>query len=116
MLALVCIFCSMITSALYGFADEPNGLPAFAELISRYLLASSIALWVQRDAVRQRRTMPYDFDSLVFIAWPFATPAYLFRTRGWRALGPLALFIIVAALVVFIEGTLVLSRSPHLSP
>lgn len=113
MLPLVCIFCSGLTSVVYGFADEPSGFPAVAELLAQYLFASSMALWVQRDVVRRRRTMPYDFDSLVFAVWWVATPIYLFRTRGWRALGPIALFVAVGAIVVLVEGALVLSRSPQ---
>ena len=110
MLAFVCIFCSMGTSVLYGFADEPNGLPAFAELLSHYLFAASIAVWVQRDVIRRGRSMPYDFDSLIFIFWPIATPVYLFRTRGWRAFGPIALFIGVAVVVLLIEAALLSYR------
>ncbi len=113
MLALVCIFCSMVTSVLYGVAGEPNGLPALAELISQYLFAASIAVWVQRDVMRRQRTMPYDFDTLIFIFWPFATPVYLFRTRGWRALGSNALFIAVAGLVLVFECALALLRPPN---
>ena len=106
MLALVCILCSMATSALYGFAGEPNGAPAFAELIAQYLYAASIAVWVQRDAIGRHRQLPYDFDSLIFILWPLATPVYLFRTRGWRALGPLALFVGAAVAVLLFESLL----------
>ena len=112
MLAFVCIFCTMMTSVLYGFADQPNGLPAFAELVSQYLFAASIAVWVQRDVIRRRRWVPYDFDSFVFALWPFATPVYLFRTRGWRALGRITAFIGIAVAVLLFEGAILSFRTP----
>jgi hypothetical protein len=100
----------MMTSVLYGFADQPNGLPAFAELVSQYLFAASIAVWVQRDVIRRQQSVPYDFDSFIFVFWPFATPVYLFRTRGWCALVPIAAFIGVAVAVLVFEGALLSSR------
>jgi hypothetical protein len=79
--------------------------------MSHCLFAASIAVWVQRDVVRRGSRMPYDFDTLVFDFWVVATPVYLFRTRGCRAFGPIAVFIGVAAVVLLFEGTLVLYLS-----
>ena len=92
MLTLVSVFCCMAAGALYGFAGDPGGLPAFGVVVAGYLMPASIALWVQADVQRRGRKMPYDFDSLVFALWPFVAPVYLFRSRGIRALGPIFCF------------------------
>ncbi|MEY2494733.1 MAG: hypothetical protein QOJ45_1225 [Verrucomicrobiota bacterium] len=107
MLTLVCVFCAMAAGALWGFAGDPGGLPEIAVVVAGYLLPASVALWVQADAQRHGRKMPYDFDSLVFALWPFVTPVYLFRTRGWRGLGPIALFVLVAIAALLFEAILV---------
>jgi hypothetical protein len=110
MLTLVSVFCCMAAGALYGFAGDPAGLPEVSVLVAGYLMPASIALWVQADAQRRGRKMPYDFDSLVFALWPFVTPYYLFRTRGWGALGPICLFLLVAFAALALEAMLVFSR------
>lgn len=99
----------MAAGALYGFAGDPAGLPEFSVLAAGYIIPASIALWVQADAQRRGRKMPYDFDSLVFALWLFVTPYYLFRTRGWSALGPICLFLLVAFAALSLEVLLVFS-------
>jgi hypothetical protein len=39
------------------------------------------------DGGRTERQRPlcYDYDALVFFAWPIVVPVYLFQTRGVRA-------------------------------
>jgi hypothetical protein len=94
MLALLCTCCAVAAYALHGFIGEPGGLAGVLALLAYYLLPASIALWIQTDAQTRGRRMPYDFDSLVFVFWPFVTPVYLFRTRGWRAFGPIGWFVL----------------------
>ncbi len=104
----------MVASALYGFADEPSGLPGILGLTAAYLFPAGIALWVRIDAARRRSRVPYDFDSFIFFLWPLAAPVYLFRTRGWRAFGPIVFFVASSIVVVLFEGLLLslqLSRS-----
>ena len=110
MLAFVCIICAVVTSVLYTFAGQPDGLPSFAEVIAAYLLPASIALWVRGDAHRRRRPLPYDLDSFVFLFWPIAAPVYLLRTRGLSGCGPIILGILLMAAVVWLEGLLLLHR------
>jgi len=100
----------MAAGALYGFAGDPGGLPQITVLVAGYLMPASIALWVQADVQRGGRKMPYDFDSLVFALWPFVAPIYLFRTRGWRAFGPIGSFLLVAIAALLFEAILVSSR------
>jgi len=54
-----------------------------------------VSLWVEADALRRGREVAYDFDSLFFFLWPFVAPIYLFRTRGWDALSPIGLFLLL---------------------
>lgn len=75
-------------------------------------MPASIALWIVADSQRRGRTMPYDFDSLVFALWPVVAPVYLFRTRGWRAVWPIAIFLIVVVAALLFEGALVFSGTP----
>lgn len=112
MLALICVFCSMLASALYGFTGEPGGVAGILELIAAYLASASIALWVHRDAAAQHKPLPYDLASFFFFLWPFAAPVYLFRTRGWRALGPICAFIGLSIVALFIEALLTSPNSP----
>ena len=100
----------MVAGALYGFAGDPSGLPAISVVLAGYLMPASIALWVQADMHSRGRKMPYDFDSLVFALWPLVVPIYLFRSRGFRALGPIGLFLIVALAALVFEAVLVFSR------
>jgi hypothetical protein len=78
---------------LHLFLGAPEGLPAVLVVVATYLMPSSIALWLQADARARGRSPAYDFDSLIFFLWLFVTPIYLFRTRGWNAFGPIALFL-----------------------
>ena len=93
MLASLSIFCTLAAVQLHLFLGKPGGLPAVSALLATYLLPSSIALWLQADARARGRSIPYDFDALIFFLWPFVAPVYLFRTRGWDAFGPIAIFV-----------------------
>jgi hypothetical protein len=112
MLAFVCIFCSLLSSALYGLAGAPGGFPAVLELVAAYLFPASIALWVRSDAAKRHQDVPYDFDSLVFLFWPIAAPVYLLRTRGWSGCGPIILFVVLSLVAVLLESVLVYYRFP----
>ena len=96
MLAALCIFCTLAAGFVHGYIGEPGGLAGISAEVGGYLMGSSIALWIQADAQRRGRRVAYDFDTFMFVFWPFAAPAYLVRTRGWRAFGPLLVFIVVA--------------------
>lgn len=67
------------------------------EVAAGYLVASTIALWILRDAERRRWELPYDFGSWVFFFWPVVVPLYLFKTRGWRGLKVMGLFVLIYA-------------------
>ena len=95
MLASLCIFCAATAQAFHYFLGESNGPLAIVDVLAGYLLCSSIALSIQADATRRGREALYDFDSSIFFFWPFVATAYLFRTRGWDAIGPIGLFLLL---------------------
>lgn len=99
-----------MASVLYGIAGEPGGVPAILMVVAAYLLPASIALWIRADATRRGSSVPYDFDSLFFFAWPIAAPVYLLRTRGWSGCGPIAVFVLLVLMAFLLESVLVLTQ------
>jgi hypothetical protein len=98
------LYC-LATLSLHENSGSPNGIPALAALFCSIFLHSSIALWVLADASRRHRPLPYDFGSFLYFGWPVIVPVYLFSTRGWRGLAPLAWFLLLygtAAVIGFL--------------
>ena len=89
MLTSVCIFCAATAVYFDSFLGDPGGSIAVLSLLAFYLLCSQIAPWVETDAMQREIELPYDFDSLLFLVWPYAALIYLCRTRGWDALAPI---------------------------
>jgi hypothetical protein len=71
---------------------DPEGVSTGAETAWSVALSLVIALWVLADARKRGQRLCYDYDSFVYFAWPVVVPAYLFQTRGWRALLTLLCF------------------------
>ena len=96
------MFCCLAAVALHDNAGAPSGMPAVAALIAGYLFTGSLALWVELDAQKRQRPLPYDYGSFVFFAWLVVVPVYLFSTRGRRAFIALGCFtlIYVAAVIL----------------
>ncbi len=96
------MFYCLTASFLHENIGSPSGAPAFAAGLASLLFLSSFGLWVLADARQRDRSLPYDFGSFVFFAWPLVVPIYLFSTRGWRAFATLGLFVLLylAALLV----------------
>ena len=63
-----------------------------------------MALWVLADARQHQRSLPYDFGSFVFFAWPLVVPIYLFSTRGWRAFATLGFFLLLYLAAALFAG------------
>jgi len=89
------IFYCFAALAMHVALNSPNGVPAYAALLSQFLLHSSIALWVLADARQRGRPLPYDTGTFFFFAWPALAPIYLFSTRGWRAIAALGWFVLL---------------------
>jgi hypothetical protein len=92
-------------------AISPDGrLPNRAEYVSRAAMALIIAFWVSCDARKRQRELFYDFDSLVFFAWPVVVPVYLFQTRGARAFLTSLCFAGIWLVVMLGAGVIALIR------
>lgn len=65
----------------------PDYLKDFQDyLFWTWLFPTVAATWVISDARQRRRSPPYDFGTLVFLAWPLVVPIYLLKTRGLKAI------------------------------
>jgi len=62
------------------------GAPGEAELLWTFEFRIILAWWVSVDRRIRGFSVPFEFDALVFFAWPFIVPYYLYRTRGRRGL------------------------------
>jgi hypothetical protein len=62
------------------------GVPGAAELLWTFEFRIVLAWWVSVDRRIRGFSVPFEFDALVFFAWPFIVPYYLYRTRGRRGL------------------------------
>jgi len=92
----------LVYGALSG--SSPDGsLPFGADYLSRVAFSLIMASWVIADAHKRPYRLFYDYDSLVFFAWPIVLPIYLFRTRGWRAFLTILCFIGLV-LLAFLAG------------
>ena len=89
------MFYCLTTSALYDGLGAPSGPATSLAFLASLLLPASMALWVLSDARQRQRSLPYDYGSFVFFAWPLVVPIYLFSTRGWRAFATLGLFVVL---------------------
>jgi hypothetical protein len=95
---------SLPAALLYGFATTTlcaegslAGEIGLFLVAAGYLIASTIALWILKDAKRLQCELPYDFGSWVFFLWPVMVPLYLFKTRGWRGMKVIGLFVLIYA-------------------
>ena len=95
MLPSLCIFFAAAASSFYTLVGEPHGPLKIIALLASYLLAWSVASWIQTDAMQSDGITAYDFDTLVFVLWPVAAPVYLLRTRGWSAIRPIGIFLLL---------------------
>jgi len=83
-------------------ATADDGWSKRLDYVSRAALSLIIATWVLADARKRGRPLCYDYDTLVFFAWPIVVPVYLFQTRGLRAF--LTLFCFAGIWLVALLG------------
>jgi hypothetical protein len=80
-------------------ASVPGPAPRnIAEIIFRYALPYTTALWIVADAKERRRTPCFDFGFFVLATWPLSLFWYCISSRGWRGLG-LSIGLIALAIV-----------------
>ena len=88
-------------------------LPGRTGLLASWSLSLVVSSWVVADARKRGVRFCYDYDSLLFFAWPVVAPVYLFQTRRWKgiltALCFAGIFVSVhacAMLAVLLKGLL----------
>lgn len=72
-------------AAAYQVAGIEPSRPA--DLLFSYGPSAAVAVWVEADARRRRRSPCWDLGTFVFFAWPLAVSAYCLWSRGragWR--------------------------------
>jgi hypothetical protein len=73
-----------------------------AALLFSYGPPAAVAVWVEADARRRRRTPCWEFGAFVLFAWPIAVPTYCFWSRGragWSVLVGLLAAILAPTLL-----------------
>jgi hypothetical protein len=77
---VICLF--SVAYAVIGIEASP-----LAEALLRLAPPLGVALWVEADARRLRRTPCYEIGAFVLFGWPMAVPSYCLWSRGrpgWR--------------------------------
>jgi len=78
LVALAAIF----AAGLSVFAARGVAASRSTELLWRFEFQLILALWVLADRRNRGFSVPYEFDTFVFFAWPVVVPYYLYRSRG----------------------------------
>jgi hypothetical protein len=70
-------------AALYGLLGvHPSAVPQLFFLLAPLV---SVVFWTQNDARSRRTGMIQDWGLFIYLLWPVLVPAYVFKTRSWRA-------------------------------
>ncbi len=93
---------------------DEEGLPPDARSVAGVALSVAIATWALADARKRNRTICYDYDTFVYIAWPVMLPVYLFQTRGWRAFITLFCFVVICSVAAAVGLTLTMMSAGRL--
>jgi hypothetical protein len=91
------IFYCVVASCLYEGMGSPRGISGAVAALTTYVFATSLGLWVLRDAEDRGRPLPYDYGSFVYFAWWAVLPVYLWWTRRWRGFVPFLWFLVLCA-------------------
>jgi hypothetical protein len=78
LVALAAIF----AAGLSVFAARGVAASRSIELLWSFEFPLILALWVLADRRNRGFSVPYEFDTFVFFAWPAVVPYYLYRSRG----------------------------------
>jgi len=87
-------------AAAYQVAGIEPSRPA--DLLFSYGPSAAVAVWVDADARRRRRSPCWDLGTFVFFAWPVAVPAYCFWSRGragWRTIAGLVAAVFAPTII-----------------
>lgn len=59
-------------------------MPEKAEVLGSLSWQLFVALWVYIDRRARHLSLPFEFNTFVFFAWPLVLPYYLYKSRGAR--------------------------------
>lgn len=100
-LALVAVSAS-VDAALFAFHGvQPS---RESEALWTMLFNSAWSWWVYVDRRQHRLGYPFEFDALVFFAWPLVAPYYLLRSRASRSRAATLLIWLLYALPFLMVG------------
>lgn len=91
------VFACLVASE-WGKIEIAGDVSVEATLVAglgNWLLASLLTTWVLADSRAGTLRSYQDIGLLFFGAWVLLIPIYLFRTRGWRGLGPIFFFVLL---------------------
>ena len=98
--ALLAVTVAMPSQVFLVLLQEAD-LPANAGRFWMLMLNTAWSWWVHVDRRRLGQSYPFEFDALVFFAWPVVAPYYLVKTRRLRS-WPHAVLIWSALLLPFV--------------
>ena len=101
-LAALVVFASFETAV---FAFRRAELPRETEALWSLLFASAWSWWIYVDRRHSNSGYPFEFDALVFFAWPVMVPYYLFRSRSSRSKSPALLIWGLYSLPFLVAGS-----------
>jgi hypothetical protein len=73
-----------------------------ADLLFSWGPAAGLAVWVDADARRRRRSPCWELGAFVLFAWPLAVPAYCLWSRGragWRTTAGLVAAVLMPGVI-----------------
>lgn len=87
-----CLLYCLYYAVVAGQGETPGLAVGYAYL---YSLNSAIAYWVVCDRWRRGYSTIFEYDTFVFFGYFFMIPYYCFRSRGWKGVGLLIIFILL---------------------
>ena len=95
-----------IALAYQVFGAEPSRP---AQLLFSYGPPAGVAIWIEADARRRRRSPCWEFGAFVLFGWPIAVPAYCFWSRGrggWPLLAGLGAAVLAPSVLAVLLWSL----------
>ena len=110
LLVFTLIGCAVLT----GYSFRGRFPPQFMFQLWDNVFWLSVVSWIQTDARLRRQTPCFDFGWLVWLTAWIAIPWYVVRTRGWRGLFVLLMFLVLYSLPPYLamQVWIVLHISP----
>jgi len=85
-LAPLVVLTAIFALGLSILAAHGVDVPGTTELLWTFEFRLILTWWVYADSSARGFSAPFEFEALVFWAWPFVVPYYLCRSRGPRGL------------------------------